>query len=93
MAANSPQYEYQLAHLNETKQPSTIAAASILIVVTTLAVIGRLTAQRMIQPKLQVDDYCVIIALVCLLAIACWLSILTHMIGHLSRLMCNINYL
>lgn len=64
MADNVPQYDHQVAHINDNKQPSTLVATSILIVVTTLAVTGRLAAQWMVQPRLLADDYCVIIALV-----------------------------
>ncbi|KAL8788889.1 MAG: hypothetical protein Q9213_001412 [Squamulea squamosa] len=69
MTDRTPAYDYQLAHINEDKGPQTIAASSILIVVTTIAVVLRLVAQRIVKPSFTADDYCALGALIFALAL------------------------
>ena len=90
MLQNVPGYKSQIAHIDDTKQSGTIGATSILIVVSVLAVAGRLTAHRMVQPRLLADDYCAIVALVCMhlyVLTMSWNLVLT-MFDRLSRSAC-----
>jgi len=64
MSTNSPAYNYQLAHIHEDKGPQTITASALLISITILAVLLRLTAQRIVKSSLTADDYCAVLALV-----------------------------
>ena len=57
-------WQSQMQHIDETKQPSTYTAAGILVAVSILAVVGRIGAHWMVQPRLGADDYCALIALV-----------------------------
>lgn len=63
MSAQTPAYNDQLAHLHEDKGPRTIAASGVLIALTTLAVVLRLLAQRIVKPSFTTDDYCAFAAL------------------------------
>lgn len=63
MSGRTPAYDYQLAHINEDKGPRTIAASGLLIAITTLAVVLRLLAQRIVKSSFTSDDYCAILAL------------------------------
>ena len=63
MSDHIPSYNYQLAHIHENKGPQTIAASGILIAVSTIAVILRLLAQRMVKRSFTADDYCAFAAL------------------------------
>ena len=65
MTTHSPAYNYQLAHIGQNKGPQTLAASGILIAATTLAVVLRLLAQRIVKPSFTADDYCAFAALVC----------------------------
>ena len=62
MSSHIPGYEYQLAHIHDDKGPRTIAASGVLIAATTLAIVLRLLAQRMVKSALTLDDYCAIAA-------------------------------
>ena len=61
---NTTAYQSQMQSLTETKQPSAFAATAILIVVSILAVAGRISAHRMVQPRLCADDYSALVSLV-----------------------------
>lgn len=64
MSDRTPAYNSQLAHIGEDKGPQTIAASSVLIVITTVAVVLRLVAQRIVKPSFTADDCCAFGALV-----------------------------
>lgn len=66
MSAHTPAYNDQLAHVHDNKGPQTIAASGILIAITTLAVVLRILAQRVVKPSFTADDYCAFVALACL---------------------------
>ena len=66
MSAQTPAYKYQLAHINEDKGPQTIAVSGFLIAITTLAVVLRLLAQRIVKSAFTADDYCAFVALACI---------------------------
>ncbi len=69
MSAQTPAYNYQLAHIHEDKGPRTVAASGFLIGVTTLAVVLRLLAQRIVKPSFTADDYCAFFALVSVISL------------------------
>ena len=64
MSAQTPAYIHQAAHIHEDKGPRTVAASGFLIAITTLAVVLRLLAQRIVKPSFTADDYCAFFALV-----------------------------
>ncbi|KAL9078884.1 MAG: hypothetical protein Q9157_002179 [Trypethelium eluteriae] len=78
MNPSSPAYQSQLAHIDQDKGPRTISASGILIGITTIAVTGRLVAQRLVKPSLLADDYCVIIALVLCIGLCIDLILCVH---------------
>ena len=65
MSGRAPAYDYQLAHINEDKELRTIFASGLLIAITTLAVVLRLMAQRIVKSSFTSNDYCAILALAC----------------------------
>jgi hypothetical protein len=56
---------YQLAHLDDTKGPSLIAAAVILALLSTIAVAVRLAIRWRTKVGWKADDYLIVVAGVC----------------------------
>ena len=68
MAAITPEIQSQLERWGDDRGPSIIAAASILMVATTLFVVLRIWAQRLVKSNFDVDDYLIVGALASTLA-------------------------
>ena len=63
MAAITPEDRYQLEHWNDDRGPVIIATGSVLMVATTLFVVLRLWAQKLIKSSFDIDDWLIVAAL------------------------------
>ncbi|KAI9823588.1 MAG: hypothetical protein M1832_002369 [Thelocarpon impressellum] len=63
MASVSQSFEYQLAHLDESRQTPIIVLNACLPLLATLAVSARLWARRLVKVRWEYDDYAIMVAL------------------------------
>ena len=63
MAAVTSEDQYQLEHWNDDRGPVIIATGSVLMVATTLFVVLRLWAQKLIKSSFDIDDWLIVAAL------------------------------
>lgn len=63
MATITPEVRDQLEHWGDDRGASIVAAASILMIATTLFVVLRLWAQKLVKSKFDIDDYLIVGAL------------------------------
>lgn len=78
MAAITPEIQSQLERWGDDRGPSIIAAASILMVATTLFVVLRIWAQRLVKSNFDVDDYLIVGALLLCLGLCATTIICVH---------------